>query len=119
MSSEPTIQTQKENVVSLTKEAIAEVKHLLDQEENKGKVLRVYVESGGCSGMQYGLVFDERRAGDFEGEFNGVSVLVDEFSAQHVRGAVVHFSDALTGGGFKITNPNARQTCGCGNSFQS
>jgi len=87
--------------------------------ENAGKHLRVYVEKGGCSGMQYGMTFDERRDGDQLAAMHGVTVLVDAFSATYLRGTVVDFSDALTDGGFKITNPNAKQSCGCGKSFES
>jgi iron-sulfur cluster assembly accessory protein len=104
-------------VVSLTDSAANEVKALLEKPENAGKTLRVYVEQGGCSGMQYSMVFDEPRADDACGQMHGVRVLIDPFSAQYLRGAVVDFSDSLTGGGFKISNPNARQSCGCGKSF--
>jgi iron-sulfur cluster assembly accessory protein len=106
-----------EPIVSLTESAAAEVKALLEKAENAGKNLRVYVEQGGCSGMQYSMVFDQKRPDDLAAEFEGVAVLVDPFSAQYIRGAVVDFSDSLTAGGFKITNPNARQSCGCGKSF--
>ena len=104
-------------VVELTPPAAAEVKELLQKPENSGKSLRLFIEEGGCSGMQYSMVFDEQRPDDLEARMHGVSVLVDPFSAQYIRGAVVDFSDALTGGGFKISNPNARQSCGCGKSF--
>ena len=108
-----------ENLVNLTAPAAAEVKHLLAQPENGGKHVRVYVEQGGCSGMQYGMVFDEKRDADLIAEHEGVRVLVDPFSAKYLAGAVVDFSDSLAGGGFKITNPNARQSCGCGKSFET
>ncbi len=111
------IDSAKESVITLTLSAAEEVKSMLGKPENAGKTLRVYVEQGGCSGMQYSMVFDEQRPDDLAGQMHGVSVLVDPFSAQYVRGAVVDFSDALTGGGFKISNPNARQSCGCGKSF--
>lgn len=107
------------NVVTLTASAAEEIKAKLTQPENAGKTLRVYVEQGGCSGMSYGMVFDEKRPDDFESSGHGVSVLVDPFSADYIRGSVVDFSDALTGGGFKITNPNAKQSCGCGKSFET
>ena len=106
-------------VVSLTHGAAAETKALLAKPENAGKMLRVFVEQGGCSGMQYGMVFDEKRDGDLVVEQHGVTVLVDAFSAQYLRGTVVDFSAALTGGGFKISNPNAKQSCGCGKSFEA
>lgn len=108
-----------EPVVSLTPDAAEEVKTILTQPENAGKTLRLYVEQGGCSGMQYAMVFDEKRPDDLSAEMHGVSVLVDPFSAKYLRGTVVDFSDALTGGGFKISNPNAKQSCGCGKSFEA
>jgi iron-sulfur cluster assembly protein len=109
--------TTTESVVGLTERAAGECKSLLALPENAGKNFRVYVEQGGCSGMQYGMVFDEKRDGDLAAEQHGVEVLVDPISAQYLRGTVVDFSDALTAGGFKITNPNARESCGCGKSF--
>jgi iron-sulfur cluster assembly accessory protein len=106
-----------EQVVTLTEPAAQEVKSLLEKPENAGKNLRVYIEQGGCSGMQYSMTFDQKRQDDASMQMFGVSVLVDPFSAQYLQGAVVDFSDSLTGGGFKISNPNARQSCGCGKSF--
>jgi|SRR3954453_10089273 iron-sulfur cluster assembly accessory protein len=106
-----------DSLLQVTSSAADEVKSLLLKPENSGKALRLYVEQGGCSGMQYSMTFDEERADDLKTFMHGVSVLVDPFSAQYMRGATVDFSDALTGGGFKITNPNARQSCGCGKSF--
>jgi iron-sulfur cluster assembly accessory protein len=107
-------------VVTLTEAAAHEVEAKLAADpERAGKGLRLYVEKGGCSGMQYGMVFDEKRAEDIEAAFFGVSVWVDPFSANYLRGSIVDFSDALTGGGFKITNPQAAQSCGCGKSFET
>ena len=112
--------TGTDAVIQVTENAASEIKSMLAKEqENAGKSLRVYVEAGGCSGMQYGMVFDEKRADDLAAELHGVSVLVDPFSANYLRGAIIDFSDSLTGGGFKISNPNARQSCGCGNSFEA
>ncbi|MEO7298973.1 MAG: iron-sulfur cluster assembly accessory protein [Verrucomicrobiota bacterium] len=109
-----------ETVITVTENAAREIRSMLGKEkESAGKGLRVYVEGGGCSGMQYGMVFDEKRPDDFVAELNGVAVLVDQFSANYLRGSVVDFSDALTGGGFKITNPQAKQSCGCGKSFEA
>jgi len=107
------------NVVTLTANAVAEVRSLLTKPENAGKHMRFYVEQGGCSGMQYGMVFDESRDGDLIADNAGVTVLVDPISADFLRGTVVDFSDAMTGGGFKISNPNAKQSCGCGKSFEA
>ena len=108
-----------EPVLSLTPAALEEVRSLLNLADNQGKNLRVYVEPGGCSGMQYGLVFDEQRAGDLSVAQAGVMALVDAVSATYLRGAVVDFSDALTGGGFKVTIPKAKHSCGCGKSFET
>jgi iron-sulfur cluster assembly protein/iron-sulfur cluster insertion protein len=108
-----------ESIVGLTPSAVEEVKLLLAKAENGGKNFRVFVEQGGCSGMQYGMVFDEKREGDLVAAESGVNVLVDPISANYLRGTVVDFSDALVGGGFKISNPNAKQSCGCGKSFEA
>ena len=111
---------QTDPVVNVTDSAAAQIKTMLAQDKDgAGKGLRVYVEAGGCSGMQYGMVFDEPRPDDLSVEFQGVPVLVDAFSAEYLRGSVIDFSDALTGGGFKITNPRAKQSCGCGKSFET
>jgi len=106
-------------LIQLTPAAAAEVKQMLAKPENTAKHLRLYVEKGGCSGMQYGMVFDEARDGDVRLEEHGVTVLVDAFSADYLRGTQMDFSDALTGGGFKLVNPNAKQSCGCGKSFET
>jgi iron-sulfur cluster assembly protein/iron-sulfur cluster insertion protein len=116
---EPEVVTPStDSVLTLTEAAARHISGMLaEDKENAGKQLRVYVEAGGCSGLQYGMVFDEKRDDDLGAEFHGVSVLVDPFSANYIRGAVIDFSDALTGGGFKINNPNAQSSCGCGKSF--
>ncbi len=111
--------TKTSSIITLTENAAEEVKDILKQPENAGKTLRIYVEQGGCSGMQYSMVFDEKRADDIATEMHGVAVLVDPFSANYLRGTVVDFSDTMTGGGFKIANPNAKQSCGCGKSFEA
>jgi iron-sulfur cluster assembly accessory protein len=112
--------TSTESVITLTESAADQIKHLVaDSAENAGKFLRVYVEQGGCSGKQYGMVFDEKRPDDLLAEMHGVTVLVDPISAGHVHGSVLDFNDGLNGAGFKITNPKARQSCGCGKSFEA
>ena len=115
-----TVNPSVDAAVTLTPSAAGQIKTMqASQPEHAGKPLRVYVEGGGCSGMQYGLTFDEQRDGDSLTELNGVGVVVDEFSANYLRGAVVDYSDSLNSGGFKIRNPNARQSCGCGKSFEA
>jgi iron-sulfur cluster assembly protein len=111
--------TTTEPIIAVTPRAAEEIKVMMALPENAGKSLRVYVEQGGCSGMQYGMVFDEIRDGDLTGGQPGVSVFVDAISAQFLQGTVIDFSDDLTAGGFKITNPNARESCGCGKSFSA
>ena len=114
------VQEQRQPVINLTQSAAEHVRTMLtEQADNAGKFLRVYVEGGGCSGMQYGMVFDEKRDEDLLVEFFGVTVLVDQVSADHLHGAGIDYVDALTGGGFKITNPNAKSSCGCGKSFEA
>jgi iron-sulfur cluster assembly protein len=110
----------QDSIVTLTESAARQIAAMLSSDpENAGKSLRVFVEAGGCSGMQYGMVFDEKRADDLGTEFHGVGVVVDPFSANYMRGSVIDFSDAMTGGGFKINNPNAHSSCGCGKSFSA
>ena len=109
-----------DGVVILTEKAAHQVKTLQTADpENGGKALRVYVEGGGCSGLRYGLVFDEKRDADIQLEYHGATVVVDPESATYLRGAVVDYADSLTDGGFKISNPNARHSCGCGKSFEA
>jgi len=81
------------------------------------KLLRVLVEHGGCSGLQYGMSFDVRKDGDTEIESEGVRLLMDPDSLAHMRGSQIDFDDGLQGKGFEIQNPNAKTTCGCGKSF--
>ncbi len=81
------------------------------------KVLRVFVESGGCSGFQYGMSFDERKEGDAELVSEGVPMLLDAASLAYLEGSMIDFDDGLQGKGFEIKNPNAQSTCGCGKSF--
>lgn len=81
------------------------------------KRLRVFVESGGCSGFQYGMSFDERKTDDQELESEGVQFLIDPSSLAYLDGSSIDFDDGLHGKGFEIKNPNAQSTCGCGKSF--
>ena len=106
--------------VQLTAGAADRIRELLAEEDDAdGKGLRLFIERGGCSGMQYGMVFDERRDDDSVTERAGVRVYVDKVSLDYLRGVTLDFSDSLNDGGFKILNPNAKQSCGCGKSFQA
>ncbi len=104
-------------MISLTPGAAKQVKVLQDEIGNAEKRLRVLVESGGCSGFQYGMSFDVRKPDDIVVESNGVEILVDPTSMTYLEGSEVDFDDGLQGKGFEIRNPNAEATCGCGKSF--
>ncbi|MDP9118615.1 MAG: iron-sulfur cluster assembly accessory protein [Actinomycetota bacterium] len=103
---------------SLTAGAAVKVRALLDQEGRDDLRLRVAVQPGGCSGMQYQLFFDERSLdGDVELDLSGVPVVVDRMSAPYLGGATIDFTDTIEQQGFTIDNPNAGGGCACGNSF--
>lgn len=107
-------------MITVTQTAASKISELLAEEQKHDAALRVFVQGGGCSGFQYGLMIDEGegQAGtDTTIESNGVRLLVDPISARYLHGAEVDFVDNLTGGGFTIKNPNAKSTCGCGSSF--
>ncbi len=106
--------------LSLTEPAAAKIKELLAEEpDGEALVLRVAIQGGGCSGFQYGLGFDAGPAEDDELiQMHGVTVVVDPFSAPYLQGATVDFLTGLQESGFKIDNPNAASSCGCGHSFQ-
>ncbi|MCU0725673.1 MAG: iron-sulfur cluster assembly accessory protein [Planctomycetes bacterium] len=104
-------------MIEMTDAARARVKELLNDET--GNRLRVFVQSGGCSGFEYGMAFDEVREGDEVVEMDGFSLLVDQDSARALSGVKVDFVESLTGSGFTFMNPNARSSCGCGHSFSA
>jgi iron-sulfur cluster assembly accessory protein len=111
----------KVGLINLTTAAATKVKGILEQE--KANIpeggLRIYVQGGGCSGFQYGMVLDEAAEGDQIFETDGIKVIVDPMSLRYLEGAEVDYKEDLMGGGFAIKNPNATSTCGCGHSFQS
>ena len=108
--------------IVVTEAAAAKLSGLLAEEHKKEAGLRVFVQGGGCSGFQYGLLIEEG-AGDAEADrifqSNGVTLFVDPISIRYLAGAEVDFVDNLSGGGFTIKNPNAKSTCGCGQSFEA
>jgi iron-sulfur cluster assembly accessory protein len=104
--------------VALTPEAAVKVRELLDGEGRDDLRLRVAVQPGGCSGLQYQLFFDERVLdGDLELDQSGVPLVVDRMSAPYLSGATISFTDTIEKQGFEIDNPNAAGGCACGNSF--
>jgi len=104
-------------MITLTPRAARKVQTMQEELNAPQKRLRVLVESGGCSGMQYGMSFDEPKPDDAELESEGVRLLIDPASLAHLRGCAIDFDDGLQGRGFEIKNPNAQNTCGCGKSF--
>jgi len=108
------------NILSLTESAISEVKGIIASHQGEEIVLRVSVKAGGCSGMTYQLAFDkESMPDDHAFDIEGIRVVVDPKSAEVLTGMTVDFSRSLVGGGFKFINPNAKRSCGCGESFSA
>ena len=108
-----------EGMVTLTERAAEHVLTLM-REDPEALALRVAVQGGGCSGLQYALGFDgEPQPGDEVADLHGVKVVVDRFSLPYLSGAEVDFVDGLMGQGFTVNNPNAVASCGCGSSFKA
>ncbi len=107
-----------ERAVSLSKAAAKRVLVLMESEEKKGQNLRIAVSGGGCQGFSYGFSFDGAvNEDDHSFTRDGATLVVDEVSLDLLAGAEVDFVDDLMGAYFKVTNPNADSTCGCGTSF--
>lgn len=112
-------------MITVTEKAAKRIKELMAEKSADGSEynqetvgLRVFVQGGGCSGFQYGMqIENEPQEGDQKFESNGVRVYVDPVSASYLKEAQIDFDDTALGGGFKINNPNAKSTCGCGQSF--
>jgi iron-sulfur cluster assembly accessory protein len=104
-------------MITLTPRAAVQVRTMQAEQAAPAKRLRVFVESGGCSGFQYGMSFDEAKTDDATLESEGVSMLLDPASLAYLSGSQIDFDDGLHGKGFEIKNPNAQSTCGCGKSF--
>src|SRR5499426_1285977 len=106
--------------VTLTTDALSQLQSLLEKEANPALGLRVFVSGGGCSGLQYGMAFDDNvRPGDEIVEQSGVRILIDDFSAPYIRGSEIDYVDSLMGAGFTVHNPNAVRSCSCGHSFDT
>ena len=113
--------TEVATVLTVTPSAVQMISTLLEQRNIPGYALRVFVSGGGCSGLQYGMAF-EAAPRDFDAVVepgNGVRLLVDPTSLMYLEGATIDYVDSLMGGGFRIENPNAVSTCGCGHSFRT
>ncbi len=111
-----TSETQRR--VSVSESAARRIAELKVQEHAGNAFLRISVSGGGCSGFQYGFAFDDaRQEGDAVFARDGVEVVVDEVSLELLNGAEIDFVEDMMGASFRITNPNAASSCGCGNSF--
>jgi iron-sulfur cluster assembly accessory protein len=105
-------------MINVSSAAASKISELLAEEQKLNSGLRVFVQGGGCSGFQYGLMIEENGGdGDQVFQSNGVKLFVDPISIRYLKGAEVDFVETVTGGGFTIKNPNATSTCGCGSSF--
>jgi iron-sulfur cluster insertion protein len=104
-------------MLTLTDSAREKVLDLLAEENDPALKLRIFVQGGGCSGMSYGFTLDEEtNEDDFTMDFDGVPLLVDSMSSQYLQGSTVDYKEDLMGSEFKIINPNAQTSCGCGSS---
>jgi iron-sulfur cluster assembly accessory protein len=113
-----TMTTVTESLINVSPTAASKIAELLAEENKQESGLRVFVQGGGCSGFQYGLMIEESPgATDQVLESNGVKLYVDPISVRYLKGAEVDYVDNVAGGGFTIRNPNAVSTCGCGQSF--
>ena len=107
-------------MITLTEAAADQLQKLLDEKGLEDHSLRVFVSGGGCSGLQYGMTFAEApMEGDQVFEEQNVKLVVDSGSLMYLMGAEIDYVDSLMGGGFRIENPNAMQSCSCGSSFRT
>lgn len=115
---EQTFEPSDEQPILVTPKAAEAMLMAIKEEGEDGDGLRVSVVGGGCSGYQYNLDFEkEERMGDVTLSVNGLRIFLDPVSAGYLRGTVIDYVSGLQGTGFKFSNPNAKRTCGCGNSF--
>ena len=120
LAEQQTIEALRDSaVLDVTPAAVSIIKSLLQQRDIPDHALRVFVTGGGCSGLQYGMAFQEApESGDTVVDCGDVRLLVDPASMMYLQGATIDYVDSLIGGGFRIDNPNALSSCGCGHSFK-
>lgn len=106
-------------MITVTDSAIRQLQTIVAEKGEPGKGLRILVEHGGCAGMQYGMGLDDPKTGDEIVERDGVRVMIDPESLRFLKGSTIDYCDDLTGTGFRIQNPNAVRSCGCGTSFET
>ncbi len=110
--------TTTTSIVTLTPKAQEMVRHFLAEEADPAsKVLRLGVDSGGCSGFSYNIAIDEKKDGDLVQPFEGFDAVIDPISVQFIKGVTVDYVDTVGHAGFTFDNPQAKSSCGCGNSF--
>src|ERR1035437_7654261 len=105
--------------VYLTESGARHIAEIIGEANPENKGLRVYVETGGCSGMSYAMEISAQKPGDEEFSAHGMKLFVENLGLVYLAGSVIDYKDGLTGAGFRITNPNAKHTCGCGKSFEA
>jgi iron-sulfur cluster assembly accessory protein len=105
-------------MLTLTDSAVKHLQELLREKGTSGNALRISVERGGCAGMSYEMKLDDPDARDYSEERDGVKVIVDPASMEYLSGSTIDYSDDLAGAGFRIQNPKATRSCGCGTSFE-
>ena len=105
-------------MIHVTDPAFRQLQLLVSEQEDPSKGLRIYVERGGCAGLQYGMGLAHVEEGDEVIERDGLKVIIASDSAQFLNGSTIDYSDDLAGAGFRINNPNAVRSCGCGTSFE-
>ena len=119
-ATDPVETTQIEKIVTITPKAVEKIKEFMAEEKEHPEYLRVYVQGGGCSGLSYGMGFETKaEEDDTVIEENGVKLLIDSCSQDHLKGANVDYIESLMGSGFKINNPNVTKSCSCGHSFNT
>jgi iron-sulfur cluster assembly protein len=106
-------------MITLTDSAVRHLQSLIAEKGDASKGLRLFVEKGGCAGMQYGMTLDGAGPGDETFEKEGVKVIIDSESLNYLHGSEIDYCDDLTGTGFRLKNPNAVRSCGCGTSFET
>jgi iron-sulfur cluster assembly protein len=107
-------------MITISEAAGFQIKDMMKEEGNENLFLRIGVKGGGCSGLSYGIGFDQDKSeDDIEFDQHGIKVLVDQESAPILKGVVIDFKQSMMGGGFTIDNPNAIAGCGCGSSFRT
>jgi iron-sulfur cluster assembly protein len=105
-------------MLTLTDSAVQHLRGLVAEKGVEGQALRIWIERGGCAGMSYEMKLDAPKDTDFTAEKDGMKVVVDPESLQYLQGSTIDYCDDLAGTGFRIQNPKAARSCGCGTSFE-